>query len=64
MATTIERWRLITAGIVAVCADVVQWLLLPAGSFMGILDPVAADQILDIAVAGVMVSLLGYHVVS
>src|SRR5579862_6338614 len=51
--------RLIIAGIVAVIADILQWVLIPLGSEFGIVDPI--NDILDIFVAGIMVSLLGFH---
>lgn len=61
MSFKIPSWRLITAGIVAIVADVLQWVLLPLGTPLGLFDPDAVDQILDIVVAGIMVSLLGFH---
>ena len=59
MSIKIPSWRLITAGIVAVVADIIQWLLIPFFSELGALNPL--NDILDIAVAGIMVSLLGFH---
>src|SRR5437762_11617582 len=51
--------RLIIAGCVAVIADMLQWVLIPFGTPAGFLDPV--NDILDLFVAGIMVSLLGFH---
>ncbi len=59
MSIKIPSTRLIIAGIVAVVADIVQWLLIPAFSELGFLSPV--NDILDAAVAFIMVSLLGFH---
>ncbi|MEI6234814.1 MAG: hypothetical protein WCT04_17305 [Planctomycetota bacterium] len=59
MSNKISPVRLIIAGIVAVVADVVQWLLIPAFSQLGFMSP--ANDILDFAVAGFMYWLLGFH---
>lgn len=59
MSIKIPTPRLIIAGIIAVIADIVQWLLIPAFSELGFLSPV--NDILDAAVAMVMVWLLGFH---
>lgn len=61
MKIKIPSTRLIAAGVVAVTADVLQYVLLPMGTVFGIADPTGVDQILDIAVAGIMCSLLGFH---
>ncbi len=51
-------WRLIVAGIVALIADIIQWLLLPF-FIEGAISPV--DDMVDFAVGGIMVSLLGFN---
>ena len=61
MKIKIPSGRLIAAGAIAVTADILQYVLLPMGTIFGIADPTGVDQILDIAVAGIMVSLLGFH---
>lgn len=51
--------RVLIAAGVAVCADILQWVLFPLGSWAGFLNPI--DDILDVVVGGIMVSLLGWH---
>ncbi len=56
------RWtssRAVAALAIAVAADALQWLIFPlfaAGA------PAGADAVLDVAVAGLMTFLLGWHV--
>jgi hypothetical protein len=53
-----NRWRFQSAMILAVAADATQILVFPFFA-EGALSP--ADDILDLAVAAVMVRLLGWH---
>jgi hypothetical protein len=55
----IPNTRVLVAGAIAVCADILQWVLIPLGSEFGFINPL--NDILDVAVAGIMVSLLGWH---
>lgn len=50
--------RLIIAGIIAALADLLELILFPVTA-EGIFSPIA--DLIDIAVAGIMVSLLGWH---
>jgi hypothetical protein len=61
MSIKLPSGRLLAAGIVAVVADILQYVLIPLGTPLGIFDPDGVDQILDITVAGIMVWLLGFH---
>jgi hypothetical protein len=54
----LPRWRFKTAMLLAVGADTLQLLVLPLFS-EGALSP--ADDVLDLAVAAVLVRLLGWH---
>ena len=53
-----DRWRLQSAVMLALAADTLQIFVLPAFA-EGVLSP--ADDVLDIAVAGILVRLLGWH---
>jgi len=59
MKIKIPSIRLLIAGAIAVVADVIQWVLIPAFAELGFLSPV--NDIIDMAVAGIMVWLLGFH---
>jgi hypothetical protein len=56
--TISTRWRFQTAMILAVTADALQIFVFPLFA-EGALSP--ADDILDLAVAGILVRLLGWH---
>lgn len=53
-----DRWRFQTALLLALGADALQILVFPAFA-EGVLSP--ADDVLDIAVAAILVRLLGWH---
>lgn len=53
-----DRWRFRSAMILALAADALQILVLPAFA-EGALSP--ADDVLDLAVAAILVRLLGWH---
>jgi len=53
-----DRWRFQSAILLALAADALQIFVLPAFA-EGALSP--ADDVLDIAVAGILVRLVGWH---
>ena len=53
-----DRWRFLSAMILALAADALQIFVLPAFA-EGALSP--ADDVLDLAVAAILVRLLGWH---
>jgi hypothetical protein len=53
-----DRWRFQSAMLLALAADALQIFVFPAFA-EGALSP--ADDVLDIAVAGILVRLLGWH---
>src|SRR5215470_13188197 len=55
---TSDRWRFRSAMILALAADALQIFVLPAFA-EGALSP--ADDVLDLAVAAILVRLLGWH---
>jgi len=58
LISTADRWRFRSAMVLALAADALQIFVFPAFA-EGALSP--ADDVLDIAVAGILVRLLGWH---
>ena len=52
------RWRIHLARLLAIAADVLQWVLMPVFGEGG-LSPF--DDVLDVVLSGVMIALVGWH---